>query len=214
MRQICAILFMLISIISFGQSQSKVYDIANIFNDLTMIIESGGSQTKLSEISTLINQYSLGPVPDGYLISDKNNTELPIDGHMIFVPSVIDFLSRGNNGHDYAHKAYMEFSKKNKSTNDACVETKVIGPNSTHIFTLVTKGVQEIAVVAEHYGRLSLLVTDVDNNITKVERSMESEGKSFRYIKYMPPNGQRAYKLRIQIDNKRNVEMSYAIILN
>lgn len=205
---------MFISIISLGKTPSKVYDIANIFNDFTMIIESGGSQTKLCEILTQINKYSLGPIPDGYLVGDPSNDEPPIDGHIIFIPSIIDSLSRGNNGHNYALKAYEEFSKTNKSANDACIETKVIGANSTHIFTLVTKGVQEIAVVAEHYGRMSLIVTDIDNNITQVERSMESEGKSFRYIKYLPPDGQGTYKLRIQVENKRNIEMSYALILN
>lgn len=202
-----------------GQGSSTVLKIAQIFEEVSLTIEQGGSVTRLRDLSEKIDTYNLCPVPKGLLVSDSNNQELELGEHLVFLPEIIDSLAKGSRGHEYALEAYGKFSRKKfkGSTSDvfdACVETKVIRAQDKHVFELKTRGEQHVAVVAEQYGRLSLLIHDESNNCYRVERDKETSGKLMRYLSYSPPKLGMLYTLRIEVENRSEFDISYVIILN
>lgn len=198
---------------------SKVYKAARLFEEVTVTIERGGSQVKLRDLAEQIKKYSFVPIPKGVLKGDIEKNSFDVTKHLVFLPEIIDSLASGHQGKSYALLAYRRFKQVKKGAQttfaDLCIETKMIKAKETHRFTINTRGIQDIAVVAEPYGRLSLLVRDMTHNRFKTEKEKETEGKIMRYLSYgtdLPSNTE--YQLVIYIENKSTLDVSYAIILN
>lgn len=224
MRYLFILIWLLFPEYVYSQSKSdhvnsKVYKVARLFEEVTVAIERGGSQLKLRDLAEQIKIYSFVPIPKEILKEDIEKDSFDLTKHLVFLPEIIDSLASGHQGKSYALSAYRRFKQVKKGAHttsaDLCIETKMIKAKEAHRFTINTRGRQDIAVVAEPYGRLSLLVRDTTHNRFKTEKEKETEGKIMRFLSYgsdLPSNTE--YQLVIYIENKSTLDVSYAIILN
>lgn len=152
------------------------------------------------------------------LRSTMSNEEYSYNGHMVFDYEFLSDLRK--KGKD----VYQQSDSYERNThthgqipsNSILVRTCYVKANSMATYTFVSRGSQELAVVAEPGGLLLLKVhvTNADGyDKWYGDESNNKSGEAFKYIAFHGPNNIRN-KVAIEVTNCINKDITFAVISN
>lgn len=146
-------------------------------------------------------------------ISDEDYS---YNGHMVFTYDFLsDLIKKGKDVYQQSdnYKRYTTH-RGQISANSVLVKTCYVKANSKVTYTFVSRGIQELAVVAEPGGLLLLKVHVTNaNGYDKWfgDESNNKSGEAFRYISFQGPDNIRN-KVTIEVTNCVGKDITFAVI--
>lgn len=148
-------------------------------------------------------------------ISDEDYS---YNGHMVFTYDFLsDLIKKGKDVYQQSDKYKRDTTHRGQmSANSVLVKTCYVKANSMVTYTFVSRGSQELAVVAEPEGLLLLKVHVTNaNGYDKWygDESNNKSGEAFKYISFQGPDNIRN-KVTMEVTNCIGKDITFAVISN
>lgn len=137
-----------------------------------------------------------------------------LDGHFIFDAAFADSLIAGRDVYIFAQR-YADRSRSKGKPRGAPVMMAnfAVAAHSSAHFTFNSKGPQDIAVVTEPGGSVTLKMTDKKHNLRCNDSTDETEGRPVRQLVFnLPPK--EVSTVQLEVINTSDEEISFVIIGN
>lgn len=151
----------------------------------------------------------------GFLRLEKGNSEMDIDGHLLFDEEFIDSL--------IVNRKVIAFSKKynEKRRNRASagkkgsiqLSTKALGAGQKAVWKTFNRDIAEYALVAEPNGLFTMTIRDDKGNVLYAETKDNKKGAPVRRARLELPSGKRT-NLLIEVVNRGDRDASFALLGN
>lgn len=139
---------------------------------------------------------------------------LSLNNHFIFDEVFIDSLIAGRHVYQFAQRyADSRAVRGFSSSGNIFVATHAVSGNSSASFSFRSKGRQELAVVAEPGGKITLRVHDKTHNTWYNDTEKVKEGESSRLLVFDLPENEVSV-LEVEVINTTSRDISFAIISN
>ena len=206
------VLQFMVNIFSFAQNNTiDFYGI--ILENIAQEFEKGigMNKSKISNYNEQLRKFSICSTPPQYIQRKDKNFAEPNE-KFYYLPNWIDLLVRGKEARSLANKMYNEFKgQRNKGKGDLYFSSHNLKSNSTSIITIFTSGKQDVLVVAQPFGRISVEYKDnIIGNITRVD--VNKHRGYIKSSKHFQHDGK--YIITLYITNRTNNNISFTIILN
>lgn len=148
-----------------------------------------------------------------YFSSLRSITENPsLDGHFIFNGEYIDSLIAGNT-HYNAQLFEYRSALRNSNTSTLFTRNSCVEANNTAKFQFRSRGHQELAVVTEPGGLVTLRVHDTTNDVWYNDTKNVKKGQPSRILIFDLPTNKHCV-LELEVINKSNKDISFVVISN
>ena len=140
---------------------------------------------------------------------------LSLDGHFVFDYEFADSLIAGREVYKFAQR-YADLSTVRgiTSTPDQIyTKTYAIKSNSSAKYTFYSTGTQELAVVAEPGGLITLKVHDLTHDTWYNDTKKVKKGQPSRILIFDLPTDKRS-KLEVEVINRSKKDISFVVISN
>lgn len=139
---------------------------------------------------------------------------LSLNNHFIFDEVFIDSLIAGRHVYQFAQRyADSRAVRGFSSSGNIFVATHAVSGNSSASYSFRSKGRQELAVVAEPGGKITLRVHDKTHNTWYNDTEKVKEGESSRLLVFDLPENEVSV-LEVEVINTTSRDISFAIISN
>lgn len=192
---------------SLSQRMQAVYDACV---GMSMSVGSG-SQTGLQAANKAFKACGVKEFTRLRLLAGK---PLSLDGHFVFDEEFVDSLIAGRNVYKFAQRyAEKRMQRGVSGSGKVFSKTCAVGKQASVKYSFVSKGRQELAVVAEPGGRITLRVYDRThdkwyNDTKEVKRGMPSRCMVFD----LPDD--RCTQLEVEVVNTAKRNISFVLISN
>lgn len=170
-----------------------------------------GSATGLRQANKELKESGVQLFRILHLISEDS---LSFDRHFVFDPYFVDSLLANRQVYRFAQQ-YVDSSRQRATSSSGKVfmDNAVVGGKKSVRYSLAPKGRQEIAVVTEPKGRVTLRIRDKTRNLWYNDTVDVTAGQPCR-IQIIDLPREKVCTLEIEIINTRNRTTSFAIIGN
>lgn len=139
---------------------------------------------------------------------------LSLDGHFVFDEVFVDSLLAGHNVYKFAQRYAQKRTKRGTSARGGIsTKTCAVKAKSSVKYSFASKGRQEIAVVTEPGGLVSLRIYDKTNKIWYNDTKDVKKGQPYRYLVFDLPSDKRCV-LEMEIINTSKNNISFVVISN
>lgn len=139
---------------------------------------------------------------------------LSLDGHFVFDDVFVDSLLAGHNVYKFAQRYAQKRTKRGRSAKgNIFTKTCAVKAKSSVKYSFSSKGHQEIAVVTEPGGLVSLRIYDKTNKKWYNDTTDVKKGKPNRHLIFDLPSDKRC-SIEIEIINTSNNDISFVVIRN
>lgn len=144
----------------------------------------------------------------------QDDKPLSLNNHFVFDEVFIDSLIAGRHVYQFAQRyADSRTVRGFSSSGNIFIATHAVNGNSSASYSFRSKGRQELAVVAEPGGKITLRIHDKTHDTWYNDTEKVKEGKSSRLLAFdLPENG--ISVLEIEVINTTSRDISFAIISN
>ena len=199
-------------IIEAGNGQSMSLEMKNAFDACVAIrsaLESGSRQN-LVFANNILKKYDTTPFSSLRCIDDEI---LSLDGHFIFNTDFIDSLIVGKDVYSHTQMFSSDLVRRGQLANGSIlIKNCIVGKGATSKFRFASRGYQELAIVTEPGGLVTLKVLDRTNEKIYVNTDNILKGMSTRFISF--DSGDKKVNLEIEIENKTNKDISFVVLSN
>ncbi len=205
---ILAMLGMLTKVMAQSIKEIKpVFDVCIAIHDAVAV----GNNETLRNLNERYKQCEISHFNSLRLIKGE---EISLNGHFVFDPVFIDSLVVNRQTYVFAQR-YADVARTRGATDRGkiFVKTCVIQPNASFTYSFPARGYQEIAVVTEPQGAISLKVHDTTNGKWYRDTKAVNEGKPYRALAFELPSNT-LNTLNVEITNTADREISFVIISN
>ncbi len=197
--------------IASAQSVTEIKPVLDACNALRDAISVGTNES----LRNANNTYKGLAIKEFDLLRLTQGEEMSLDGHFVFNPEFIDSLIVNRQTYRFAQR-YADRGRERGTSSKGFIATKNCGikKNSTLKYSLPSRRHQEIAVVTEPGGAVSLKVYDKKSG-DMLYRDTQNirKGEAFRSLAIeLPPN--KVTALEIEIKNTTDRDISFVIIGN
>lgn len=222
-RKIFFIALLLLPIMAWAQERVLQTSIDSTYEACLLarrsLLGKTASKEEMKEASQLYAQtFQLFNIP----IIDRSYTNLvPIEGHIVYLPSFFDSLSDGKRIHEFA-KRYRETDSERRGVAEnrkVKVSNRAIKKKESVVFQYQPKGkVVDFAVVTEPQRLMTVFIEAFDDTGTKIgeriqRRDSAYEGYEDCLLKDIAvPEGTAYFKITVQ--NKSKKDSSLIIIIS
>ncbi len=172
-----------------------------------------GDNAALAQAATALKECGVDLFTE--LDFDQNSVE-SLNGHLVFDEAFADSLAKGKDVYRNANDIYRIASlrgQKNSHKNSRTFCTKA-GESAKFTFSSLNR--QELAVVAETGGRISMKVHFTNENGLnewRIDTDDFERGRPYRKMSYDPPTKYR-YKVELEVFNRSGRDISFVVISN
>lgn len=139
---------------------------------------------------------------------------LPLDGHFVFDEAFVDDLIEGRDVYKFAQRYARRGKNRGTSSSGQIFDkTCAVKGLSSVKFSFPSKGLQELAVVTEPGGLITLRIYDKTNNKWYNDTEDVKIGRASRCMIMNLPENKRSV-LEIEIINTVNKDISFVILSN
>ena len=192
--------------------QSMSLDMKNAF-DACVAIRSAiasGSRQNLVYANNIFKKYDTTPFYSLRRIDDK---VLSLDGHLVFNTDFIDSLLAGKDIYPYAQRFSNDFARRGQvAFGNIHIKNCVVGGNNSSKYRFYSKGYQELAIVTEPGGMITLRVYDKTNDKWYTDTKEIKRGMATRFISF--DSGEKKVTLEIEIINATSKDVSFVVLSN
>ena len=146
----------------------------------------------------------------------RDDNILSLDGHFVYDEIFIDSIIAGKSVYRYAEKYALERSSRGSSyTGTALMINKAVRKSSTSKYTFASKGHQELAVITEPGGMITLKihVTNSDGLDIRFDDTKDViKGQPYRVFSFDLPN--KRNNVELEIINCSKKDISFVILSN
>lgn len=193
--------------------QSMSLDMKNAFDACVAIrsaIESGSRQN-LIFANNIFKRYDTSPFSSLRSIDDDI---LSLDGHFIYNTDFIDSLLAGKNVYPKAQMFANELVRRgNLADGSIFIKNCIVRKGTSTKYRFASMGHQEIAIVTEPGGLVTLRVYDKTNGRVFTDTKNFRQGMSTRFISFDSDNKKRVI-LEIEIENRTGKDISFIVLSN
>ena len=139
-----------------------------------------------------------------------------LDGHLVFDEAFADSLAKGRDVYRSANAIYRSATLRGQKNSGYYTRTFCIKAEKSAKYTFSSKGPQELAVVAESGGLVSMKVHFTDSNGLNEWRIDDTDfkrGRPFRKMAYNPPTRYR-YNVELEVFNRSGCDIAFVVISN
>ncbi len=172
-----------------------------------------GSSNKpmLQEANAKLKQFN---AKDFHSLRPIGNDQLSLDGHFVFDEEFVDSLLAGHNVYIFAQRYAQKRAKRGTAaTGKVYTKTCAVKASSSAKFSFVSKGRQELAVVAEPGGLITLRIYDKTNKIWHNDTVDVKSGDSSRVLVFDLPSDKKC-SLDLEVINCSKKDISFVVISN
>lgn len=192
--------------------QSMSLDMKNAF-DACVAIRSAiasGSRQNLFYANSIFKKYDTTPF---YSLRRTDDKVLSLDGHLVFNTDFIDSLLAGKDIYPYAQRFSNDFARRGKAAfGKIFIKNCVVGGNNSSKYRFYSKGYQELAIVTEPGGMITLRVYDKTNDKWYTDTKDIKRGMATRFISF--DSGEKKVTLEIEIINATSKDVSFVVLSN
>ena len=139
---------------------------------------------------------------------------LPLDGHLVFDEAFVDDLIEGRDVYKFAQRyAKREKDRGTSSSGQIFDKTCAVRSLSSVKYSFPSKGLQELAVVTEPGGLVTLRIYDKTNDKWYNDTEDVKTGRESRWMIMNLPENKRSV-LEIEIINTVDKDISFVILSN
>lgn len=143
-----------------------------------------------------------------------DNDQLSLDGHFVFDEEFVDSLLAGHNVYLFAQRYAQNRAKRGTAaTGKVYIKTYAVKASSSVKYSLASKGRQELAVVAEPGGLISLRIYDKTNKKWYNDTVNVKIGDSSRVLVFDLPSDKKC-PLVLEVINCSKKDISFVVISN
>ena len=148
------------------------------------------------------------------LFRPDNSTIIPVDNHFLWDEVFVDSLVAGRNVREFAQR-YSDSRTIRGSANrgGVAIRTCAVKGKKKSVFTFSSKDHQEIAVIAEPKGKITLRVHCKKSKIWRKDDKNPKIGEDYRIIVFDIPNGI-SDTVELEVTNCSKEDISFVIISN
>ncbi len=200
-------------VIERGTNASMSLDMKNAFDACVAIrsaVESGSEQN-LQLANNIFKRYDTSPFSSLRAVDDEI---MSLNGHFIFNTDFIDSLIAGKNVYSKAQMFANELVSRGKAANGSIlIKNCIVRKESSTKYRFASRGYQEIAIVTEPGGLVTLRVYDKTNGRIYADTENVRKGMSTRFISFDLENNKRV-TLEIEIENRTGKDISFIVLSN
>ena len=144
---------------------------------------------------------------------DENPVSL--DGHFVFDYEFADSLIAGREVYRCAQRYANRSAERGvaSSASEVYATTRTVAAKSSSKFSFVSREHQEIAVVAEPGGKVTLRIHDKTHDVWYNDTKDVNKGRDTRYMVFDLPTADRS-SLEIEVINTSDKDISFVVISN
>lgn len=199
-------------IIERNTGLSMSLDMKNAYDACVAIrsaIESGSKQNLLLA-NNIFKKYDTTPFNSLRCLDDNI---LSLDGHFIYNTDFIDSIIAGEDVYSYAQKFSVELVRRGQLANGRILlKNCIVGKKSTSKYRFASRGYQEIAIVTEPEGMISLRVYDKTNDKWYTDTNNVRKGMTTRFLSF--DSGDKRVSLEIEVINTSDKDVSFVVLSN
>lgn len=200
-------------VIERGTNASMSLDMKNAFDACVAIrsaVESGSEQN-LQLANNIFKRYDTTPFSSLRAVDDEI---LSLNGHFIFNTDFIDSLIAGKNVYPQAQMFANELVRRGNVANGSIlIKNCIVRKESSTKYRFASRGHQEIAIVTEPGGLVTLRVYDKTNGRIYADTKNVRQGMSTRFISFDSDDNKRV-TLEIEIENRTGKDISFIVLSN
>ena len=139
-----------------------------------------------------------------------------LDGHLVFDEAFADSLAQGEDAYRSANDIYRSAALRGQTNNGKNTRTFCIKAGKSAKYTFSSKYRQELAVVAEAGGLVSMRVHFTGSNGLNEWRTDTVDfqrGRPYRKMAYDPPTNNR-YNVELEVFNRSGRDITFVVISN
>ena len=138
-----------------------------------------------------------------------------LNGHFVFDYEFVDSLIANRLVYEFAERYAERCAERGTSSSKDKVfmKTCMVGANSSTMLTFHSRGHQELAVVAEPGGLVTLRVHDTTNDVWYNDTKKVRKGLPSRALVFDLPTSKRC-ALEVEVINKSKEDVSFVVISN
>lgn len=199
-------------IIERNTGLSMSLDMKNAYDACVTIrsaIESGSKQYLLLA-NNIFKKYDTTPFSSLRCLDDSI---LSLDGHFIYNTDFIDSIIAGKDVYSYAQKFSVELVRRGKFANGSIfLKNCIVGKKTSSKYRFRSRGHQEIAIVTEPGGMVSLRVYDSTNDKWYTDTNNVRKGMTTRFLSF--DSGDNPVSLEIEVINTSDKDISFVVLSN
>ncbi len=146
-----------------------------------------------------------------------DDNPLSLDGHFVFDELFVDSLLENRDVYKfaqrYADKLRTIRGEIEDSRNKVLIKTCTVKASSSSKFSFVSRGHQELAVVSEPKGAITLRIYDKTHREWHNDKTDETSGRMSRHLIFDLPKEGRS-SLELEVINTTQRDISFVIIKN
>lgn len=212
-KALIAIVFlMLLSL--FGTAQELSAPVQAVFDACTQMRAAigSGSNAELRMASNALKECNPRPFKS---LRQLDENPVSLDGHFVFDYEFADSLIAGREVYKFAQRYANRSSERSvaASSSEVFYTTHTAAAKSSAKFSFVSRGPQEIAVVAEPGGKVTLRIHDKTHDVWYNDTKDVNKGRATRCMVFNLPTADRS-SLEIEVINTSNNDISFVVISN
>lgn len=143
-----------------------------------------------------------------------DKTSLSLNGHFVFDEVFVDSLIDGRDVYKFAQRyAEIRGERSASSSGKIFAKTCAVKKRSSAKYSFVSRGRQELVVVTEPKGMITLRIYDKTHDKWYNDTKDVKDGQPSRYMVFDLPTGEKS-SLEIEIINTSKKDISFVIISN
>ena len=170
-----------------------------------------GNTTELKSANLALKNCNISSFSSLRCVSDN---PLMLDGHFVFNEEFVDSLIAGRNVYKFAQRyAVTHGSRGTTSSGKVFMRNCAVRASQSEKFIFVSRGHQELAVVAEPGGLITLRIHDKTNDVWHNDTRDVKKGQSSRIHVFDLPSDKRN-TLEVEVINCGMNDCSFVVISN
>lgn len=209
MKKLTILLLAVFAVLSVEAQTLTIQPAIDACLDMRKAMEKGGADQLLKAAADKLDKAAV----KDFAVLKQMGTQPSLDGHYVFSSKFARDLIADRGVIKFARR-YRKDSRRGSSTGGTNIYLKngVTPANGSAKYLLNSRDVQEIAVVTEPNGLVTLRITDIDNKQFYHDTTNETAGEPYRVHVLNLPS--KPTTLEIEIINTGSGDTSFAIIGN
>ena len=191
------------------KEMSELLEVCQIIRDA---IEAG-STTVLSSANEQLKKMDVDYFRSLRVLDDS---PLSLNGHLVFDTIFLDSLIVNRKVYEFSEKYEVYRSYRHRgssSTGKLFSRTLAVAPDSSIRFSMVSRGLQELAFVTEPGGLVTVRIHDVTHDHWYNDTKDVRKGQPFRSFSFSLPDAE-ASRLEVEVINCSEKAISFTVLSN
>lgn len=191
------------------REMTDLYEVCQIIRDAV----KAGSSTGLASANEKLKKMDVDYFRSLHVMDDSS---IGLNGHLVFDTCFLDSLIVNRGVYDFSEKYERERSNRHRGSSSGgklFSRTLAVDPGASVRFSMVSRGVQELAFVTEPGGMVSVRIHDITHDRWYNDTKDVRKGRPYRSFAFNLPDAE-VSRLEIEVTNCTEEAFSFVVLSN